>query len=135
MAGELPTELWVLGLSAVLLLIHVLAAGHYRTRQYGREWNMGARDEAVPPLDPVPARLLRAQANYQETLPIAIVALIGVTITGKASDLTAIAAWTWLAGRAIYLPLYGAGVPKVRTLVWGISTVAILVVLGVFLLG
>lgn len=133
--GELPTELLVLGLAAILLLVHVLAAGHYRTQQYGREWNMGARDEKVPPLDPVPARLLRAQANYQETLPIAVVALIGVTVTGKASDLTAIAAWTWLAGRVIYLPLYGAGIPKVRTLVWGVATLAILVALGVLLLG
>jgi uncharacterized MAPEG superfamily protein len=119
----------------VLLLVHILLAGHYRTQQYGRDWNMGARDESMPPLNPVAGRLLRAQANYLETLPIAIIALLGVIVAGKTSALTAGAAWVWLAARVIYLPLYAAGTPRVRTLVWGMGTAAILVVLGVLLLG
>ena len=131
----MPTELLVLGFGAVLLLMHVLLAGHYRTRQYGTAWNTGARDEAMPPLDPVPARLLRAQANYLETFPIAIVALVGVVLADKASGLTAGAAWIWLGARVLYLPLYGAGVPKVRTLVWAVATLAIVTVLGVMLFG
>lgn len=70
-----------MGLGAVLV-VHVMLAGRYRTRQYGTEWNMGARDEAMPPLDPVPARLLRAQANYLETFPVAIVTVQGVLLVG-----------------------------------------------------
>lgn len=131
----MPTELVVLGLGAVLLLVHVLLAGHMRTRQYGTTWNMGTRDEAVPPLDPVPARLLRAQANFLETFPVAIVALAGVVLADKASGLTAAAAWVWLGARVVYLPLYWAGVPKVRTLVWAVGTAALVTVLGVLLLG
>lgn len=131
----MPTELLVLGLGAVLLLVHVLLAGHYRTRQYGAAWNTGARDEAMPPLDPMPARLLRAQANYLETFPVAVVALLGVVLADKASELTATATWIWLGARAIYLPLYWTGVPKVRTLVWLIATLAIVTVLGVLMFG
>jgi len=131
----MTTELLVLALGAILLLVHVLLAGHFRTRQYGTAWNMGARDESMPPLDPVPARLLRAQANYLETFPVAIVALLGVVLAGKTSDLTAAAAWIWLAARVVYLPLYGAGAPKWRTLVWAVGTLAIVVVLGVLLVG
>jgi len=131
----MPTELMVLGLAAVLLLVHVLLAGHFRTRQYGTEWNMGARDADMPPLNPVAGRLLRAQENYQETLPVAIIALLGVVVADKASELTAMAAWIWLGARVIYLPLYASGVPKVRTLVWGVATAAILLVLGVLLIG
>lgn len=131
----MPTELLVLALGAVLLLAHILIAGNLRTRQYGTKWNMGARDEELPPLDPVPARLLRAQANYQETFPIAVVALLGVVMADKASALTATAAWVWLGARVIYLPLYWAGVPKVRTLVWAVATAAILLVLGVLIFG
>lgn len=131
----MTTELLVLALGAILLLVHVLLAGHFRTRQYGTAWNMGARDESMPPLDPVPARLLRAQANYLETFPVAIVALLGVVLAGKTSDLTAAAAWIWLAARVVYLPLHGAGVPKWRTLVWAVGTLAIVVVLGVLLVG
>ena len=128
-------ELTVLALGAVLLLVHVLLAGRYRTRQYGTAWNMGARDEDLPPLNAVAGRLVRAQGNFQETFPIAIVALLGVVVTGKTSELTAIAAWVWLGARLIYLPLYWAGVPKWRTLAWGLGTLALLVVLGVLLLG
>jgi uncharacterized MAPEG superfamily protein len=131
----MPTELLVLVLGTVLLLAHILLAGHFRTRQYGRKWNTGARDDAMPPLDPVPARLLRAQANYLETFPVAIVALLGVVLADKTSALTAAAAWMWLGARAVYLPLYGAGVPKVRTLVWTVATAALLTILGVLLFG
>jgi uncharacterized MAPEG superfamily protein len=131
----MPAELTVLALGAVLLLVHVLLAGRYKTRQYGTAWNMGARDQDLPPLNAVAGRLDRARGNFLETLPMAIVALMGVVVAGKASELTAIAAWVWLAARVVYLPLYWAGVPKWRTLVWGIGTLAVLVVLGVLLLG
>ena len=131
----MPTELLVLALGAVLLIVHVMLAGHYRTRQYGTQWNMGARDEAMPPLDPVPARLLRAQANYLETFPVVIVALVGVVLADRTSELTTWAAWVWLGARLVYLPLYWAGVPKVRTLVWAIGMLAILTVLGALLFG
>ena len=42
------------------------------------KWNVGARDEALPAANPVTGRTMRAQANFHETFPIAIVALLGV---------------------------------------------------------
>ncbi len=114
-------ELTILALGAVLLLVHIFAAAHAKTRQYGVAWNMGARDEELPPLAPLAGRLVRAQANFQETFPIAIVALAGVVLAGKTSEWTAIGGWIWLAGRVVYLPLYALGVPRVRTLVFLVS--------------
>lgn len=131
----MPTELTVLALSGLLLLVHVFAATHYKTKQYGLGWNMGARDEDTEPLNDIAGRLDRARGNFLETLPLAIIALLGVVVAGKASDLTAIAAWVWLGARLVYLPLYWAGVPKVRTYVWAVSLMALLYVLGVLLLG
>ena len=131
----MPTELVVLTLGCALLLAHILLGAHFKTRQYGVDWNTSARDGEQPPLDPVPARLERAKDNFLETFPIAVALLLGVTLAGKAGPVTAIAAWAWLAARAIYLPLYWTGVPKVRTLVWGVSLLALLVLLGVLLLG
>jgi uncharacterized MAPEG superfamily protein len=127
-------ELTILALGALLLLVHIFAAGHFRTKQYGTTWNMGARDEALPPLEPVAGRLVRAQANFLETFPIAIVALLGVVVAGRASALTAAGGWIWLAARVAYLPLYGYGVPKVRTLVFLVSLVGLLIVLGPLIL-
>ncbi len=131
----MPAELTVIALGGLLLLVHIFSATHYKTKQYGLDWNMGARDEDKQPLNEIAGRLDRARGNYLETLPLAIIALIGVVVAGKSTDLTAIAAWVWLGARLVYLPLYWAGVPKVRTYVWAVSLLALLYVLGVLLLG
>ena len=131
----MPVELRIAAFGAGLLLIHIFAATHFKTKQYGRQWNVGARDEALPPLNPVGGRLARAQANFLETFPIAIVALLGVVIAGRTSPMTAFGGWIWLGARLIYLPLYAAGVPVVRTLVWTIGLIGILVVLWPLLAG
>lgn len=125
----MPVELLVLALAALLLLVNILLAGHFKTKQYGVTWNMSARDEQLPPLNPVAARLERSRANLAETLPIAIIALGGVVVAGKTSETTAIAAWTWLGARVIYLPLYWAGIPKIRSVVWLVGLFALLAVL------
>jgi len=130
MVREMTPELIVLALACGLLLVHLFAAIRLKTQQYGTQWNMGARDEDLPPLNPVAGRLARAQANYQETFPVVAALLLALVVTGKTSDLTAAAAWVWLGARVIYLPLYWAGVPKVRTLVWGVALLALLVLLG-----
>lgn len=131
----MPPEITILAYAAILLMVHVFAEGHFKTRQYGTKWNMGARDENLPPLNPIAGRLGRARANFQETLPLAIIALIGVVIAGKTSHWTALGGWVWLGARVLYLPLYWAGVPVLRTLVWGVGLVGILTVLGALLSG
>ncbi len=128
-------EMIVLALAGVLLLVHVFAATHVKTKQYGTDWNMGARDDDLPPMNFLAARLDRASANFQETLPLAIIALFGVVLADKANAQTAIAAWIWLGSRVLYLPLYWAGIPVVRTLVWCTGMLALLYVSGVLLLG
>ena len=131
----MPVELKIAALGTVLLLVHIFAAVHLKTKQYGRKWNVGARDETLPPLDPMAGRLARAQANFQETFPIAVVALLGVVIADRASAWTALGGWIWLGARTIYLPLYAAGVPVVRTVVFAISLVGLGMVLAPLLFG
>jgi uncharacterized MAPEG superfamily protein len=128
-------ELNILAWAAVLLLVHIFSAVILKTRQYGADWNMGARDVAMPPLDPVPARLERARDNFLETLPIAVIALLSVVIAGRASGSTALGGWVWLGARVIYLTLYWGGVPKVRSLVFLVSLVGLGMVLQPLLLG
>ena len=131
----MPVELKILALGALLLLIHIIVAVQFKTKQYGRTWNVGARDEALPPLDPVAGRLARAQANFQETFPVAIVALLGVVIAGRTGPWTALGGWIWLGARIVYLPLYWAGIPVIRTIVWSISIVGLAMVLWPLLAG
>jgi uncharacterized MAPEG superfamily protein len=121
----MPVELKILALGALLLFVHIFVATRFKTAQYGRQWNVSARDEALPEPNPVTGRLMRAQANFQETFPIAIVALLGVVIAGKTSQWTALGGWIWLGARAVYLPLYWAGIPVVRTIVWTIALIGL----------
>lgn len=125
----MPVELTILAWAMVLLLAHIFAAGHAKTSQYGPKWNVGARDEALPPLNPVAGRLTRAQANFLETLPIAIGALIGVVLAGRSSEWTVLGGWIWLAARIAYLPVYGLGIPVVRSILFLISLAGLILVL------
>jgi uncharacterized MAPEG superfamily protein len=64
-----------------------------------------------------------------ETLPIAIVALIGVVVAGRTSDWTATGGWIWLAARVAYLPVYGLGIPVVRSILFLAGLVGIIITL------
>ena len=54
-------------------------------------------------------------------------------VAGREGHLTAIAAWTYLAARVVYVPLYAAGVPNVRSLVWGVGMIALVAYLWAIL--
>jgi uncharacterized MAPEG superfamily protein len=131
----MPVELRILALGALLLLVYIFTATRFKTAQYGRKWNVGARDETLPAPNPVTGRTMRAQANLLETFPIAIVALIGVVLANRTSALTALGGWIWLGARVVYLPLYAAGVPVIRTIVFTISMVGLGMVIWPLLFG
>ena len=128
-------ELKILALGALLLFIHIFTATRFKTAQYGRSWNVGARDETLPAADVMTGRTMRAQANFQETFPIAIVALLGVVLASKTSATTALGGWIWLGARVVYLPLYMAGIRVVRTLVWTVSMIGLAMVLWPLIAG
>lgn len=129
-------EFIMLGAIIVLALVNIMWAANGRTRQYGIAWNMGPRDEtAMPPLNPVTGRLLRAQANLYETLPLFVAALLGAAAVGHLGWKTQAGAVLYFVGRLIYLPLYAAGVPKVRTLAWMVAMVGLLLTLWALLFG
>jgi uncharacterized MAPEG superfamily protein len=51
-------------------------------------------------------------------------------VAGRDDAHTALGAWLYLSARVVYVPLYVAGVPYVRSLVWVVSLAGILLVLG-----
>ena len=125
----MPVELRILALGAILLFIYIFVAVRFRTAQYGRKWNVGARDEDLPPPNPMTGRTMRAQTNFLETFPIAIVALMGVVIANRTSPSTALGGWIWLGARIVYLPLYAAGIPVIRTIAFMVSMVGLAMVI------
>ncbi len=133
--APLPIELKLLGATLILAVMQILLAALMRTKQYGRGWNVGARDEAMPPLAPLPARLLRAQANLFETLPLFAAAVLAAAVSGRLGFKTMLGAQLYFWARLVYVPLYATGVPVVRTLVWTIALVGLLVVIAGLFLG
>lgn len=89
-------------------------------------WNMGPRDEPPPPPSVLGGRAARAFRNYMESFP----AFAALALTFLATNHPA-GIWPtlWIAARIVYLPLYLAGVPNIRTVVWGISLVALVAML------
>ena len=125
----MSTELSVLAWGCILAILHIFIAVRFKTRQYGSKWNMGARDEELPPPQPIVGRLARAQANFFETFPIAAAAILIVTFASLNDRWTAIGAMLWLGARILYLPLYAFGVPVLRTIVFLVSIIGIATIL------
>ena len=127
---DLTPEFILLAATLVLALIQIGAAGVARTVELGAKWNAGPRDGDNPPPGPLAGRLMRAQANLFETLPLFIGAVIMAHIAGKdGTTLTFLGTHLYFFGRLIYVPLYAFGVPVIRSLVWITSTVGLVMVI------
>lgn len=130
----MTTELTALAWTLVLAVVQLFLPAGFRTQETGIDYNAGPRDEPGPPVGKVTARLQRAQSNLYETLPLFAAAVLIAHVTGREGAVTACAAWIYLAARVVYVPLYGFGVPKVRSIMWGVSLLAVLVLIAVVLL-
>ncbi|HUD41915.1 MAG TPA: MAPEG family protein [Dokdonella sp.] len=126
---SLPIELRMLAWSVVLGLVQLFAAAALMTRQRGMQWNAGARDGVPTPLTGVAGRLERAQRNFLETFPFFAAAALAVVLTGRSDAMTALGAQLYFWARVAYVPIYAAGIPYVRSLVWVASVVGLLLVL------
>ncbi|OWT80302.1 MULTISPECIES: MAPEG family protein [unclassified Achromobacter] len=122
-------QLTLLAWTLVLALVQILAAAQARTRETGLAWNAGPRDAASVPVGKLAGRLKRAQGNLLETLPVFAAAILIAHVAGRESALSAAGAWTYLIARVVYVPLYAAGIPYVRSLAWVVSIIGILLVL------
>ncbi len=129
----MTTELTALGWTLVLAIVQIFLHAGARTQETGLTYNMGPRDGDGPPEGAVTGRLKRARANLYESLPLFAAAVLVAHAAGREGTTTAGAAWTYLAARIVYVPLYAFGVPVVRTLVWGVGLAAIGVYLVVIL--
>jgi uncharacterized MAPEG superfamily protein len=128
---DMTPEFVALAFVLILALVQILLAAVARTAELGIKWNAGPRDAEVPPPGKMAGRLIRAQANLLETLPIFAAAVIMAHVAGKdGGPLTLWGTHLYLFGRVIYLPLYAFGVAYVRTLVWVASLVGLLMVLA-----
>jgi uncharacterized MAPEG superfamily protein len=125
----MSVELQMLVWSVVLGLAQLFLAATLGTQQRGLAWNAGARDDVPKPLTGVAGRVDRALHNFLETFAFFAVAVLVVTATARNDAQTALGAQIYLWSRVAYVPVYAAGIPYLRTLIWVASLVGLLMVL------
>ena len=124
----MSVEFWCLFLSMVLALVHLTAASFSFKAQVGNRYTVGARDEDLRPSG-LAGRLDRAQRNFLETFPVFVAAVLMVHLLDRADWLSASGAAIYVGGRALFLPLYAAGLPWVRTFSWNLATLGLVMVM------
>lgn len=110
-------ELYVLMGAVLLGLVHLSAASFAFKAQVGNKYTVGPRDEGRQPTG-VSARLYRANANFLETFAYFAASVLVVHVTQSEGGLSQFGSALYLGGRVLFLPLYAAGLPWVRTFSW-----------------
>ncbi|HSM10308.1 MAG TPA: MAPEG family protein, partial [Lysobacter sp.] len=88
------------------------------------------RDAEGAPVGAVTDRVNRALHNFLETFPFFAAAVLAAAAAGRLDATTALGAQLYFWARVAYIPLYAAGVPYIRTVVWGVSIVGLVMVLA-----
>src|SRR6202049_3304797 len=115
----------MLALSVVLGFVHIIVSAIATTHQYGPKWNLSARDAPMPPLLGVAGRLQRALHNFLETFPLFAVAVLIAAATNRHGSMAVLGSQIYFYARVLYLPLYAAGIQVVRTVVWTVASLGI----------
>lgn len=116
-------------LSCFLIIVHIFCPmfiGLFTTKDVSINYLFSSRDEEIKPSIYL-ERSKRAFTNLLETFPIFIILFFLSMI--KQVDVTNLGLF-WLLFRLIYIPSYIFGLKYIRTLVWMISFV-ILILIGI----
>jgi uncharacterized MAPEG superfamily protein len=122
-------ELKMLAAAIVVGLVQLSWAALAARRQQDLKWAAGPRDKPMP-IEGVAARLDRAFRNYMETFAFFAAAILILALTNKlGTTLTIWGSALYVVSRALYVPIYAAGIPRIRTLVWFVAMVGLVMVL------
>jgi len=95
---------------------------------------MGNREGDNVPLAGLAFRLEQASGNFKETFPFFAAAVLALSFLQKGNFSTELGAHLYFWARLAYLPIYGAGIVGLRSIVWTVSMVGLALVLaGIFL--
>jgi len=123
MKPELSLLLW----SVVLAFVQVLIAVQGAMMQVGLPALAGNR-EPQPEFTGWAGRAQRAQRNMIENLvPFAALVLVAV-VAGKTNNMTLLGAQMFFWARVAYTAVYIAGIPWLRTGVWFVSVIGMILI-------
>ena len=125
----MPTEIVLLGWSVVLLLVQLALQGAAGVGEFGPTYAFSPRDAGHQVKSLYGARVSRAFYNLLETYPVFVALALALAVTGQTGGLGATGAQIWFWARIVYVPLYAFGIPYIRTLVWTVSAIGLVMML------
>jgi len=124
MGVELSLLVW----SVVLTLAQMLVAGIGANTQVGLTALAGNRED-LPAITGWAGRAKRAHANMLENLVLFAALVLVAHVAGKTNAMTALGAQLFFWSRLAYAVIYVAGIPWLRTLVWFVSLIGLVLIL------
>lgn len=122
---ELQMLVWSVALGLVQMVVAVTGA----TAQRGMGWAASPRDDTQEPLTRVVARLDRASSNFLETFVFFAAVVLAGCMLQRHTAMTVLGAQLYFWSRLVYVPVYALGIPYLRTLIWTVSIVGIVMLL------
>jgi uncharacterized MAPEG superfamily protein len=123
----MPIELQLLVWSGILALVQMIVAALGAQTQVGLPVLAGNR-ESVPPLTGWARRATRAHVNMLENLVVFAIFVLVAHAAGRLNEMTVLGAQLFFWARLAYAIVYLAGIPWLRTAIWAVSLVGMLMV-------
>jgi uncharacterized MAPEG superfamily protein len=121
------TDVHLLLVAAFVTWASFMLAALLRSRSWtpeGQKLAFGNR-EAMPEPTPIAGRAQRAALNNLENLVLFVAVFVAARLAGAAPEAVLPGAHLFAWGRIVYVGVYLAGIPYLRTLVWLVSVVGI----------
>lgn len=122
-------ELTMLAYAILLAFGQLLLYALPGVGQTGVDYALSPRDEDRP-LSGFAGRARRAYYNHLETLPLFAAAVMVGHLAEARTDMTAFGAQMYLIARVAYVPAYLFGVVYLRSLIWLVAMVGVVMVLA-----
>jgi uncharacterized MAPEG superfamily protein len=123
MKPELSLLVW----SVALAFVQVLVAVQGAMLQVGLPTLAGNR-EPLPEITGWAGRAQRAQRNMVENLLLFAALVLVAVAAGKTNDMTLLGAQIFFWARVVYTAVYIAGIPWLRTGVWFVSAIGMILI-------
>jgi uncharacterized MAPEG superfamily protein len=123
------SELTCLELSVLLWVAHILTQAIAARGEFGDAYLFSPRDVQPAAKGLACGRATRALGNYVENYGPFIAMALALIATGQGGGTGALGATIWIIARIVYLPIYLMGVVYVRTALWAISVIGLLMML------
>ena len=120
-------ELMLLAWAVVLTLAQMLVAASGSASQYGVMPLFGNRD-GLPALTGWAGRAQRAHRNMLENLVLFAALVLICATANKTNSTTLLGAQLFFWGRLAYAAVYVAGIPYLRTAVWLVSVIGLIMI-------